>query len=517
MLQAKWFSSLSLFALAAAVAVGLVTFLEPESDAVFRASDPVHAAWRAENAMPPPATGLLMELVARWASPWLGEQGLHAPGSFVLRLLSALSTAGILLVLLTRAGPGRRLEALAVSALPFLSFCFVQEGANGETVAAGTFTMLLALERALAPGKPRWWLVGALLVLATLARQDASLTAPVIALTLAARWQPAGGGRALRQRVLAATTFLLVTGGVSFCCFWAAWSCYGEGSSLMDWLQGLSAYGREPFEAWAQYPLGWERLSLLHISARHAFDGFWNRVPIPYSPEHHALHVLMPVIPLLLAWAGTRRATRNPWAPGWGPCLAAFAAYGGFYLWFEPNNFERLHPLLALVLLAACCRLRSAAPSSVPAWERRAACLAAAVVLGLFAWQRHAEESLESRRPHLQRSVARAREWVRDHPGTQVITPWEGSRYALAFGGVPVEATVPIGAEMFAYGEIGRPLLLFMDTTTGMRENIRAQAWAFCLPLIQALPFVEHEASERGLLFLARPALDEASLPGSGE
>jgi uncharacterized protein len=313
--------------------------------------------------------------VAAWPlAEILEATGIRHPGHWALRLLSA-SGAGVLAYVV--AGLGLGFAGLAAAAYLLASRMFVIEAATGENVVPATAAALLAATAAVRHRR-RPVLVGALLALALVLRQDNVLLVPGIAVVL------------LPKRITRIAAFLGAVAVPVAAVYLAAWRIAAPEAPLLSYVLGLGAKG-----AWSpaqgSNPAAVEADAIaVALVGRH-----W-----PYADTHALLGVAGLLLPLLLFTTrrSLARTTWEPWVFGLPIALRSL-----FYGWFEPGNPEWQLFSIAFVCAWAARSARLSGPRPLLLWRTLALGAAAAAVLAA-----HLPHTLSLRKPTFRDAVASA-------------------------------------------------------------------------------------------------------------
>jgi hypothetical protein len=281
---------------------------------------------------------------------WLGDPDAQETlrVGLVLSSLASIATALLLALWARRLGAGA--SALAAGALWALSPMTIWHSLNGMETALA-LCVLTALGAFWPALRARPWLLGVVFGAAVLARFDALLVAPLLALLAARHWLArAGAGAAARRCAAALAGFALVTAPVAF----ASWRATGfvaprSGAAVHT----LSAAPGQAASAW--FPPETIAAHLGEAARRLGLDAIQMLLPVPLPPD--ALPALIPgwlalllALPLL-AWHARLRP-RRAFAPG-ALCAGLVALYALVYAAHVGAPWASARYLHGAVLLAA--------------------------------------------------------------------------------------------------------------------------------------------------------------------
>ena len=323
----------------------------------------------------------LFHAVALALVPPLRALDVPHPGHVAIRILAGLGAAWLLLQICWLAGRERVLVGAAF-ALPLLaSSGFLVETAAGETMLPGAAAALFAVTTAARP-TARLASSAAALTLALLLRQDNLFVVPGVALALAAV-RPRGA------RVDAVVKVIGAAGVATLAGYVVAWLvAIGGGMPFPLWLVFLARL--QPFSF---HEFGW-------VSLRTYLASFELALVAPFGVASHLALTGACLVLFLAAGLGLRGTA--PARASIGGIVLTMIAWALFNIWWLPENFEYVIPVLAFLAAAMAALARGAPATALP--SRRAAVIA---ILGLTVWMVavHAKDTLRLRERRLADAV----------------------------------------------------------------------------------------------------------------
>ncbi|MEO0481905.1 MAG: hypothetical protein AAF196_20765 [Planctomycetota bacterium] len=337
---------------------------------------------------------LLFNLAVYELSAGLDLLGFEHPGHLATRLLGALGAALCLLAVSAFAGPRQQTFGL-LCALPLVaSRGFLFDAAAGESVLPATACGLYAMALALRENLPIVRLT-LLLFLTVATRQDGLWFLPAIAIL-------AGPRLGLRNTVAC----LGIAGALTAALYLGIWAIRSQEESLLDYLLGLGQR------------TDWSLSSVLGIPPAHLMAEAFQTTLIGRFEDYgqNSLWFGGLTLVLLLGSAGllsAHRALRLPLA-----IASVLVLRVGFFLVFEPQNWEWQLPNLALLCALIAWAARSFEGFHAPR-QRLVALLLTGLAIGSLS--QHLEWTLRARQNRLQQAMRLAVDEAGDNAVLYVI------------------------------------------------------------------------------------------------
>jgi len=315
---------------AALTLVGSYLLYPVEADAAYAINDALWNGLMAEGQSAHAISGHhpLFHLLARGGSLALEAIGIDRPGLSAVKVLSALSAALILGMIVAAAGRRRWwLGVLLAAAIASMRGFWIEAG-TGENVLTGVAFGMLALRAALdpraGPGRVSFWIVVALL-----ARQDNILLMPAYTFAL---WQRMPRPRRWRRMFI----WGAVTGVLTLGLYALVWWAYASQTPFQDWLTHTSTHNpRATNGSWSSTAgvinarVIEEHLGALSVSV----IGL-----VTFERTPNLVAGLGFLLTLLASGVFLRgKVVVRPVLVAFGLILVCRIP---FYLWFEPSNFE---------------------------------------------------------------------------------------------------------------------------------------------------------------------------------
>lgn len=452
-------------------------FYPPDADAAYALYDPV---WYEKEAIERPSRfvyshHLLFHLLVLPVASALQSAGFEHPGVWSIRLWSGLGAGVIGLLLLGFGGrTGTRFALLFFLAL-LSTRGFFHEFALGENVvpacASALAAFYVAYRRPLRPV-----LLGGLIVLALLFRQDTLFIVPGI-LLLAADGLPAG------RRLRGLATLLLAAGAVTLALYGAAYLAikhsWGMEQSFRSWMLDLGEKSWNPGLpefAGEQGPVAWFAAMRPLDLARHGAASGTAVAGRQFHPWEHGHHIAIGGAWIaLLILAATLARGRARTSRLWIAIGATILLRVPFFAVFEPTNPEWW--LLPMTLLAAGCAA-TAGGGPAPASVRRSVATWLLALLCGALWISHGSSTWSLRSTLLSEAAEAARR--NQHRAEQFFGYQNRSVLALYRAGIPssnVPSDFPIATEFVKKRilENPRPTIVLIDRSVqdGMPATLR--------------------------------------------